>query len=60
MVLKTNHGDIEVTLRPDAAPETVANFVGLAMGTEYTDSATGLQKGTITTASPSTASSTAS
>ena len=31
-VLKTNHGDITVNLFPNHAPETVANFVGLATG----------------------------
>jgi peptidyl-prolyl cis-trans isomerase A (cyclophilin A) len=37
-VLKTNRGDITITLFPDHAPETVANFVGLAEGTkEYRD-----------------------
>ncbi len=30
--LKTNHGDIHVTLFPDHAPKTVRNFVGLADG----------------------------
>lgn len=30
--LATNHGDITVTLFPDKAPNTVANFVGLATG----------------------------
>ena len=32
--LHTNHGDIKVTLFPDHAPKTVANFVGLADGTK--------------------------
>ncbi|GAA4817034.1 peptidylprolyl isomerase [Nocardioides caeni] len=31
-VLKTNHGDIAITLFPNHAPETVANFAGLATG----------------------------
>jgi peptidyl-prolyl cis-trans isomerase A (cyclophilin A) len=31
--LRTNHGDIRITLFPDHAPKTVANFVGLAEGT---------------------------
>jgi peptidyl-prolyl cis-trans isomerase A (cyclophilin A) len=36
--LKTNHGDIHVTLFPDHAPKTVRNFTGLADGTqEWTD-----------------------
>jgi len=40
--LHTNHGDIVITLFPDHAPKTVANFVGLATGTkEYTDPETG-------------------
>ena len=40
--LHTNHGDIVITLFPDHAPKTVANFVGLATGTkEYVDAATG-------------------
>jgi peptidyl-prolyl cis-trans isomerase A (cyclophilin A) len=39
-ILHTNHGDITITLFPNHAPETVANFVGLATGTkEYTDDA---------------------
>ena len=33
-VLKTNRGDITVNLLPDHAPQTVANFVGLAEGTK--------------------------
>ena len=40
VTLKTNHGDINVTLFPDHAPKTVANFVGLAKGEqEYRDDA---------------------
>jgi peptidyl-prolyl cis-trans isomerase A (cyclophilin A) len=31
-VLKTNKGDITVNLFPNHAPETVANFTGLATG----------------------------
>ncbi len=39
--LHTNHGDIVITLFPDQAPRTVANFVGLATGTkEYRDPTT--------------------
>jgi peptidyl-prolyl cis-trans isomerase A (cyclophilin A) len=39
-VLKTNRGDITINLFPNHAPETVANFVGLAEGTkEYRDDA---------------------
>ena len=39
-VLKTNRGDIAINLFPNHAPETVANFVGLAEGTkEYRDDA---------------------
>lgn len=30
---ETNHGNFTVRLRPDLAPKTVANFVGLAEGT---------------------------
>ncbi|MDE9364413.1 peptidylprolyl isomerase [Luteipulveratus sp. YIM 133132] len=38
--LHTNHGDINVTLFPNEAPTTVANFVGLATGEkEYKDDA---------------------
>jgi peptidyl-prolyl cis-trans isomerase A (cyclophilin A) len=40
VTLKTNHGDINVTLFPDHAPKTVKNFVGLAKGEqEYRDDA---------------------
>ena len=40
--LHTNHGDIVINLLGDQAPQTVANFVGLASGTkEYRDSGTG-------------------
>ena len=41
-VLRTNKGDIRISLFPDHAPKTVANFVGLAEGTrEWTDPRTG-------------------
>ena len=40
--LHTNHGDITVELYPNHAPETVANFVGLATGKrEWTHPKTG-------------------
>jgi len=40
--LHTNHGDIVINLFTDQAPKTVANFVGLAGGTqEYRDPETG-------------------
>lgn len=40
--LHTNHGDIVITLFPDHAPKTVANFVGLATGTkEYLEPESG-------------------
>ena len=40
--LHTNHGDIVINLLGDHAPQTVANFVGLASGTkEYRDPETG-------------------
>ena len=40
--LHTNHGDIVIDLFEDQAPKTVANFVGLANGTqEYADPKTG-------------------
>jgi peptidyl-prolyl cis-trans isomerase A (cyclophilin A) len=42
VTLHTNHGDINLTLFPDHAPKTVANFVGLATGEkEWTDPRTG-------------------
>ena len=38
VVMKTSMGDIELELFADAAPKTVANFIGLATGTkEWTD-----------------------
>ena len=41
-ILKTNRGDVTVNLLPDHAPETVANFTGLAEGsTDWTDPKTG-------------------
>jgi peptidyl-prolyl cis-trans isomerase A (cyclophilin A) len=40
--LHTNHGDIVLNLFEDHAPQTVANFVGLATGArEYADPSTG-------------------
>ena len=43
--LHTNHGDINEELFGDQAPQTVANFVGLASGSkEYTDPSTGTKK----------------
>ncbi|MEP9384215.1 peptidylprolyl isomerase [Nocardioides sp. KR10-350] len=40
-ILHTNKGDIRITLFPDHAPETVANFVGLAKGEKAYDTGTG-------------------
>jgi len=40
-ILKTNRGDITITLFPDHAPETVANFTGLAEGTKSYDAGNG-------------------
>jgi peptidyl-prolyl cis-trans isomerase A (cyclophilin A) len=43
--LVTNKGDIRVRLLEDTAPETVANFVGLATGSkEWTDPKSGSKK----------------
>jgi peptidyl-prolyl cis-trans isomerase A (cyclophilin A) len=43
--LHTNHGDINLELFGDQAPQTVANFVGLASGSkQYTDPSTGTKK----------------
>ena len=40
--LHTSEGDIKINLFPDKAPNTVANFVGLAKGTkDWTDPKTG-------------------
>jgi peptidyl-prolyl cis-trans isomerase A (cyclophilin A) len=45
VTLHTNKGDINITLFPDQAPETVRNFVGLADGTkEWKDAQTGETK----------------
>jgi peptidyl-prolyl cis-trans isomerase A (cyclophilin A) len=45
VTLHTNKGDINITLFPDHAPETVRNFVGLADGTkEWKDAQTGETK----------------
>ena len=59
---ETTEGTFTVRLFDKEAPNTVANFVGLAEGTkEWKDPATGQKrKGRSTTASSSTASSTAS
>src|SRR4051794_37089789 len=40
-VLKTNRGDITVNLFPNHAPETVANFTGLATGEKSYDAGNG-------------------
>jgi peptidyl-prolyl cis-trans isomerase A (cyclophilin A) len=40
-ILKTNRGDITLNLFPNHAPETVANFVGLAQGTKEYDAGNG-------------------
>jgi peptidyl-prolyl cis-trans isomerase A (cyclophilin A) len=40
-ILKTNKGDITLDLFPDHAPETVANFTGLAEGTKSYDAGNG-------------------
>ncbi|MEM7247046.1 MAG: peptidylprolyl isomerase [Acidobacteriota bacterium] len=41
VILETNHGSIELELDREAAPKTVANFLGLAGGTkEFTDHGT--------------------
>src|SRR3954469_25925011 len=40
-ILKTNRGDITLNLFPNHAPETVANFVGLAQGTKDYDAGNG-------------------
>ncbi len=37
VVLETNHGEIELAMRPDAAPNTVWNFLQLVEGGFYTD-----------------------
>jgi len=39
-ILKTNRGDITLNLFPNHAPETVANFVGLATGERDYDAGT--------------------
>src|SRR3954467_7824072 len=45
VTLHTNKGDINITLFPDHAPETVRNFVGLADGSkEWKDADTGESK----------------
>ena len=40
-IFKTNMGDITITLFPNHAPETVANFTGLATGEKSYDSGNG-------------------
>ena len=40
-ILKTNRGDITLNLFPNHAPETVANFTGLAEGTKEYDAGNG-------------------
>ena len=40
-ILKTNRGDITLNLFPNHAPETVANFVGLATGEKDYDAGNG-------------------
>jgi peptidyl-prolyl cis-trans isomerase A (cyclophilin A) len=40
-ILKTNKGDITLNLFPNHAPETVANFTGLAEGTKEYDAGNG-------------------
>ncbi len=40
-ILHTNKGDIVITLFPNHAPETVANFTGLATGEKSSDAGTG-------------------
>jgi len=40
-ILHTNKGDITITLFPNHAPETVANFVGLSTGEKEYDAGTG-------------------
>ena len=40
-ILKTNRGDITLNLFPNHAPETVANFTGLATGEKSYDSGNG-------------------
>jgi len=40
-ILHTNKGDIVITLFPNHAPETVANFVGLAKGEKAYDAGNG-------------------
>jgi peptidyl-prolyl cis-trans isomerase A (cyclophilin A) len=40
-IFRTNQGDITLDLFPDHAPETVANFTGLAEGTKSYDAGNG-------------------